>query len=275
MRVSGFRVAFIGIVAFLFVPSAALAAQAKRAYQYRIKIESQGKFTADYGEERKEPGAPNGRFGVDGEEVADWGWRLRAVGYSAGGGPLESRAANFKGWGGHFADMISWNVADGNVHESRLCDRAYTFTSTGPPGGTAGDSTWLPAEDDSFFMNPRGFTVAYPSEYELVDTCYHSIPSGFPGVRFYGPIGKGDAPLPPGSFDPRKGKPFKLQLIDDVAYGPEHATGDPVQLHTEVWTSTLDIALEPVAADAYDGFVKKYREVEKGGINGETYPLRH
>jgi hypothetical protein len=60
-----------------------------------MTAKASGEYTADYGDERLEPGVTTS-FGVDGYETGSWSWKIRAAGRSVGNGPLKSAAAEFK-----------------------------------------------------------------------------------------------------------------------------------------------------------------------------------
>jgi len=90
-------------------------------HYFLMTATSSGEYTADYGDERLEPGQ-NTSFGVDGYETGSWSWRIRAVGRSVGNGPLRSAAAEFRGIAYHSAEIISYTIQMGELDEDKLCD---------------------------------------------------------------------------------------------------------------------------------------------------------
>ncbi len=231
------------------------------AHFFLMTAEASGEYTADYGDERLEPGLTTS-FGVDGYETGSWSWQIRAVGRAIGNGPLKSAAAEFKGSSSHDVDIISYLVLMSVLSEDHLCvdsavrreliSYSLPFGASGPFPGTS--PQWISSPDTSIQFRQGGFEVGYPSNYNLVQHCYHGLP---PALQLYSLILPSETPVPNGTFNPRSDRHFKGSWQDSVSV--TEAVGGPSE-HLDTGSTELEITVKSVSERKAKKKRDKYRD---------------
>lgn len=229
------------------------------AHYFLMKVKATGEYTADFGNERLVPGQTTAS-GVDGVETGSWRWRIRAVGRSVGDGPLRSAAAEFKGYATHSAEIISYGIQMGQLGETQLCDGenappSYSVTSFGKELAGVGAPHWISSPDIAIRYGSGGFAVGYPSQYNLVDYCFHGLP---PGLSLYSFILPTETPVPRGEFEPRSDRSFSDSWSDSVN---ELDDADGSAVHSETGSSELEITVKSVSERKAKKKRDKYREL--------------
>lgn len=262
MRISG-RIAVVATaVACAGSPAAAAArGPGDDAHYFQFTVASSGSYTADYGDERLQPGQTTS-FGVDGFETGSWTWKMRGVGRSVGNGALKSAAVEFKGSASHEADIISYTIQMGNLGEDHLCGAPGSppqSTYTRAPG-TPLDSppAWLHFKYTEVEFRDGGMSIDVPGIYGLVSYCFH----GMPPIALYDGIEPGDADIPRGAFNPRSDRSFDRTWSDSV----NEAHGDTPSKHTESASSELQVTARAISGEKARKKRDEYRKSPVGGV---------
>lgn len=250
-------------------PSAAEAASGPGpdAHYFLMKATASGEYTADYGDERLEPGQTTAS-GVDGAESGSWSWKIRAVGRSLGNGPLRSAAAEFKGSATHSAEIISYGIQMGELGETQLCDGedappSETFSYHEGFRGERPRPRWISSPSTAIQYRSGGFAVGYPGYYGLVKYCFHGLP---PGLTLYSFVLPTETPVPRGAFEPRSDRSFSGSWSDSVN---ELDDSDGSAVHSETGSSELEITVKSVSERKATKKRDKYRDPDPhDGIYG-------
>src|SRR5688500_15661683 len=107
--------------------AATAPAPAAAAPLFFVKVQSQGSFVANYGEDRHASGTRG--FGTDGEERISWQWEVQAVGRpTRTGHEFRSRASRFRAVAFQESDLVEYDhlggPSGGQLREFPACERS-------------------------------------------------------------------------------------------------------------------------------------------------------
>jgi hypothetical protein len=145
--------------------------------------------------------------------------------------------------------MISYLILMSVLGEDDLCiDSAWRmglisyFLPHGASGPFSGTSPrWISSRDTSIQFGQGGFEVSYPSQYNLVQHCYHGLP---PALHLYSFVLPTETPVPNGQFNPRSDRHFNGSWQDSVSV-VEGAKGP--QEHLGTGSAELEITVKSVS----------------------------
>jgi hypothetical protein len=231
-----------------------------------MTVSSSGSYTADYGDERLEPGQ-NTSFGTDGAENGEWQWKIQAVGRSIGNGPVYSAAARMKAYAEHSSDIVSYTIQMGNLHEDRICDDLPRYSYVSQPFPDFGDAAppplvrWVGSPDIKVQYRPGsdGFAIGWPSEYDVTSAhCLHSLPAS---LDLFHLILPSDAPVPRGAFNPSSDRSYDETWTDSISI-PQPQHGE----HSETGSSELSISVRSVSERKATRKRDKFRSTPDGDV---------
>lgn len=157
----------------------------------------------------------------------------------------------------------------GELDEDKLCDGedappsvSVTSFNLHVPGGPRA-SKWISSPDTSIEYRAGGFAVGYPSQYNLVEHCYHGLPRG---LQLYSLILPTETPVPPGAFNPRSDRSFSDSWEDAVSE-VEGAKGP--QEHLDTGSAELEVTVKAISERKATRKRDKYRDPDpQDGIYG-------
>ncbi len=240
-------------------------------HYFEARVVSSGSATADYGEERKQPGQITAS-GVDGKESLEWRWEVRAVAQSTGAGPLVTRAKAARQRAELTASVVSYGIQNGVLGESSLCDQRMgttTFVSNDGVAPTAKKSGSGELVHDAYFRLSQGELDVYPPGGSSSRSCIHSATEG--GLDFVEGVSEDDAPVPRGAFNPRSDRSYERIYRSAVNLDRAHY-GDPNAAHTFAAQSQLEVGFAAISERRFNKLVRKYQNVpvHRRDESGET-----
>lgn len=249
----------------------AAAAPGGDAHHFMMRVIGSGSASADFGEDRKQPGVITAS-GVDGKESASWRWEVRAVARSVGSGPLVTRAHVERARGVLTASVLSYGIQMGKLGEDPLCEDRQgttTFLSNDGRGRTARKSGSGEFVHDGFAgIREGGLIVASPELSPL--SCFHGSPEFGHGLQFVNGTGRDETRVPRGAFNPRFDRSYSETYTDSASEDRSHSSSDPNSAHTFAGNSKVELQIKAISERRFNRLVKKYQHVPVGLGSGET-----
>jgi hypothetical protein len=253
-----------------FALDSAEAAPGGDTHHFMMRVVGTGSASADFGEDRKEPGLITAS-GVDGKESASWRWEVLAVASSVGSGPLVTRAHVERARGVLTASVLSYGIQMGKLGEEPLCTNRQgttTILSNDGRGGAARKSGSGEFIHDGFAgIREGGLIVASPELSPL--SCFHGSPEFGHGLQFVNGTGRDETRVPRGAFNPRFDRSYSETYTDAASEDRSHG-GDLNSAHTFAGNSKVELQVEAVSERRFNRLVKKYQHVPVGLGSGET-----
>lgn len=252
-----------------FALDSAAAVPGGDTHHFTMRVIGSGSASADFGEERKQPGVITAS-GVDGKETASWRWEVRAVASSVGAGPLVTRAHVERARGVLTASVLSYGIQMGVLGEEPLCqDHQGTTTlltddGRGRNARRSGSGEFV--HDGFVGIREGGLIVSSP---ELSPrTCFHGNPEFGHGMQFVNGTGGDETRVPRGAFNPRFDRSYSETYTDTASEDLSHS-GDSNSAHTFTGNSKVELQVKAISERRFDRLVKKYQHVPVG-LSGET-----
>jgi hypothetical protein len=230
-------------------------------HYFEARAVSSGSTTADYGEDRKQPGQITAS-GVDGKESLEWRWEVRAVASSTGAGPLVTRARTGRARNVLTVSIVSYGIQMGILGEERLCEQdagTTTYLSNDGEGAAPRKSGLGDFVHDAGFSLYGGELGASPPRGLAPHACVHSA-TGDGGLKFVEGAGGDAAPVPRGAFNPRSDRSFERTYRSSVDLDRSHY-GDPNAAHTFVGQTQLEVEIDAISERRFDKLVRKYQHI--------------
>lgn len=266
--------ATLGVAAAVPAPAAA----PEPANLFTVKVQSQGTFSADYGDDRH---ASDSRgFGTDGQEAISWQWELQAVARPKPhkGIDLKSVAVRFRSVAFETSNLVEYDhlggPSGGELREFPACPGS-TYTNkrrtvdahddSAPSAHELSRGEWVGGPLLELF-DSGGLRIRGNSDATKPNDCIAH--EDMHGLRF-AYVTLGDAELPSRAFDPGDDDGLNKTFPDGFSLPFEHSGIAPAY-HTAEGSSSLTLVVKRVSRDTWERRRDEYRDSGDYGLRDCT-----
>lgn len=251
------------------------AAAPEPANYFDVKVESEGSFVADYGDDRHSSDSRG--FGTDGKTTISWHWEAQAAARpqpNKGLDLISGRSLRFRSVMSETSNGVEYDhlggPSGGELREFPWC-QPPTYANTRrtadqqddsvPSGEDLSRGEWVTGPLLELF-NKGGLRIRGMADATTPDECVGH--TDMHGLSFSYLL-KGDAKLPPKAFDPTTDDRLDEEFRDAVNEPLEH-DGIAPAYHTAVGSSSMTLTVRRVSRNTWQRLRDKYADSGEYGL---------